>query len=558
MPIVLPFLKSKFKDLFGEELGTFYEHSSNTGAGDSAGGAGGAGSSIEFLKLYKKCNNLDELTIELKYRNPIIGMLETIAILHLEDVYEPEPEKECLGVFGSTDTNHPYIEEILNRKSDYFYLGGKVVNVQDTPIIHYDFYNHRHSPKEIREYISFNNYKTILGFQTRNPMHNCHYELTKRALEDSGTPITGKKLLLLQPIVGVTQPGDIDYRVRVRCYQHLLKQYILDGIDVKLCLIPLSMRMAGPREALWHALIRKNYGCTNFVVGRDHAGPSMKKKDGSDFYDPYAAHAMIRKYESEIGIKVTLSKMLVYNATTGTYMEIGKTPDNNNQHISGTELRRRLRAREEIPDWFTMPEIARELHRYYSPFIHSLKDSNGEGTGGVVFYFVGLSGAGKSTTAYAFAKKLEEIYDPRIITVLDGDEFRTNISAGLGYSKEDRSIHVRRMGYVAERLARAGGIVLCANIAPFREDRDFNRSIIEKSAKYIEVYVRTSLAVCESRDVKGLYKKARSNIRKEFTGISSPFEEPINPELSINGDGGSKELNKTLTYLLNYLLDILH
>ncbi len=535
MPIVLPFHKSKFKSLFGEELTIFDEF---TGP--------------DFLKLYKECNYLTEISVELKYVDEISKQLQTIAILVIEDIYEPDPEKECIGIFGSKDDNHPYIKEILERGKNYFYLGGTLKCIS-APLIHYDFYDNRFTPAEIREYINNFKYDIVLGFQTRNPMHYCHYELSKNALKEAVGTLGGKSLLLLQPIVGVTQPGDVDYRVRVRCYKHLLYKYREEGINVKLCLLRLSMRMAGPREALWHALIRKNYGCTHFVVGRDHAGPSMKRKDGMSFYGAYDAHELIRKYSKEIGIEVVMSKLLVYNRTQQAYVELINTSDANNEEISGTELRRRLRNREEIPEWFTMAEISRELHRYYSPFIHALKDCNGPDTGGIVFYFVGLSGSGKSTTAYAFAKRLEEKYDPRIITVLDGDEFRTNLSAGLGYTKEDRSIHVRRMGYVASQLARQGGIVLCANIAPFEYDRIENRKIIEKYAKYVEVYVRTSLSVCEARDVKGLYKKARNGLSKEFTGISSPFEEPKNYDISILGDGGDKKLHENLNNLMKFL-----
>lgn len=542
MPIVLPIAREKFKSLFGEDLSVLEEFDAKT-----------------YLRHYTTLNYLENISIDLTFRNEITNELQTVARLVVQDLYEPDCKKECMKIFQSCDRNHTYIDNVLSRDGHVFYIGGRVEKVD--PIVDYDFHEYRSTPQEIQEYAK--NFNAIVGFQTRNPMHNCHYELTKIAMNTAITQTQSrlknskvKVGLVLQPIVGVTQPNDVDYRVRVRCYKHLLQRYRKDGINARLCLLKLSMRMAGPREALWHALIRKNYGCTHFVVGRDHAGPSVKKKNGKSYFGAYEAHNLIKKFEDEIGIKVIMSQMLVYSHTLQSYIPITDCPDTHFEHLSGTELRKRLRLREPIPEWFTMSEISRELHRYYASHLLSLKNSNGPGTGGVVFYFIGLSGAGKSTLSNAFAKKLEEIYDPRIISVLDGDEIRTNLSAGLGFSREDRSKNVRRIGYVADRLARSGGIVLCANIAPFQEDRDWNRALIEKHAKYIEVYVKTSIDVCEDRDVKGLYKKARTGVIPEFTGISSPFDYPKNADIEVIGDGGEQTIHDTLNRLLKKLKDI--
>lgn len=541
MPIVLPVTKANFINVFVEDPDVIRIP--------------------RFLELYAELKKIGILTVMLKHNNKISNTLENVALLTVEDIYEPDFEKECLSVFGSMDQNHTFIKRVLDRKDDTYYFGGTITPVD--PIVHYDFARFRHTPENIK--MLTRNFKCVVGFQTRNPMHKCHYELTKHALETArdeyaDTAIKDvlkdkdeSKVLLLQPIVGVTQPDDVDYRVRVRCYEHTLKEYRKDGINVILSILELSMRMAGPREALWHALIRKNYGCTHFIVGRDHAGPSVKKQDGSSFYGPYDAHQFIKKYEKEIGLKVILSKELVYDVTLARYVELVQlTSDYIN--ISGTELRRLLTSGKEVPEWFTFKEISTELARYYSSNLCGIKNANGPGTGGIVFYFVGLSGSGKTTTTNAFAKRLEELYDPRIITLLDGDDFRKNVSEGLGFSKEDRSINVRRMGYVAEKLAKSGGIVLCANIAPFKKDRDYNRQLIEKSAKYIEVYMNTPLKMCEERDVKGLYKKARRDekigICGDFTGISSPFEAPINPDISLLGDG---DLQKSLDELMEFM-----
>lgn len=450
-----------------------------------------------------------------------------IARVIVKEIYQPDLMNECLKTLGTTDKNHPYVDYILSSPN-VFYVGGRVEKVEG--VTHYDFYKHRYTPQQLKNRIEAKGWDKILGFQTRNPMHNCHYSLTKYALSQINSQ---KKGLVLQPVVGVTQPGDVDYHVRVRCYKHLLNKYRSENIDAILCLLQLSMRMAGPREALWHSLVRANYGCTHFVVGRDHAGPSTKDSTGNLFYKSYEAHEYINRFKSELPINIIKSKMLVYSETLKTYTSIEECPDKNYKHLCGTELRRRLRARENIPEWFTMPEISKELQSAYS------KDKSG-----LCIYLIGLSGAGKTTISKALQQRLLERFDKDDITVIDGDVIREHLGQGLGFSKKDRSINVRRIGYIAGLIVRAGGIVICANIAPYDEDRLYNRKLIENvNGKYIEVYVNTSLEKCEERDVKGLYKKARKGIIQQFTGISDPFEYPSHYDLSVCGEG---DLNKIL------------
>ena len=472
-----------------------------------------------------------------------------IASMTLESIYQPDLDVECNSVFGSTDTNHPYIQIIKNREG-LVYLGGRVEKINGVP--HFDFDDLRLTPTETKKYFKDNNWDTVVGFQTRNPMHKSHYFLSKYALEQTG--IEDAKVLI-HPVVGVTQTCDIDYHTRVRCYKKIMEKY--EPNTAKLSLLPLSMRMAGPREAVWHALIRKNYGCTHFVVGRDHAGPSFKKENGESFFGPYDAQDLLMKYAGEIGISVITSKLIVYatpksndesesSLENGIYSPIDALDkEKYDIHaISGTQQRKMLRDGDPIPEWFSFPEVVSELTKGFRP----------KNRKGFCVYLVGLSGSGKTTIAKALHAKLLELEAHRKITLLDGDVVRQNLSKGLKFTKEDRSTNVRRIGYVASEVVKHSGIVICANIAPYEDDRNFNRDTIEKHGNYIEIFVNTSLDECERRDVKGLYKKARSGIIPNFTGISDPFEEPSKPELKLDGNTNVSlrdNINSIIEYLQN-------
>lgn len=452
-----------------------------------------------------------------------------LAVLEVGDRYKPDLVKECVNVYGSDDTNHPYVKIVL-ALGDVYYYGGKIVKIRD--VMHYDFVENRLSAEESRELIAKNGWEKIVGFQTRNPMHRSHFELTKYAMK-----MAGNAKLLLTPVVGVTQACDVNYHVRVRCYQKLMPYY--EG-DAELVLLPLSMRMAGPREAVWHAQIRKNYGCTHFVVGRDHAGPSYKKKNGESFYGPYDAHQLLEKYKDEIGLEVVLSKLIVYAG--GTYKPIDEVKDGEEvMNISGTEQRRLLNEGLEIPGWFTFDEIVEELRCEFKPINRR----------GLCLYFTGLSGSGKSTLANFVMQRIMEREKHRNISVLDADIIRTHLSKGLGFSREDRSTNVRRIGYVASEIVKHNGIVIAANIAPYRDDRNANRELISAYGNYVEIYVKTGLDVCEERDVKGLYKLARQGKIKEFTGISDPYEEPEGMEIEV--DGGD-DLNNSVNTIIDWLV----
>jgi len=365
-------------------------------------------------------------------------------------------------------------------------------------------------------------WRKVVAFQTRNPLHRAHQELTIRAAKEVGAN------LLLHPVVGLTKPGDVDHYTRVRCYQALMPSYPLN--TAMLSLLPLAMRMGGPREALWHAIIRKNHGCTHFIVGRDHAGPG-NGSDGKPFYGPYDAQDLLRQHEAELGVAMVPFLALSYVEELDTYLPQDEIPAGTRTlDISGTDLRRRLQEGREIPAWFTFPEVAEELRRTHPPRYKQ----------GFTVFFTGLSGSGKSTIASALLVKFMEA-GGRPVTLLDGDIVRKNLSSELNFSKEHRDINIRRIGYVASEITKNGGIAICAPIAPYDATRKEVRQAVEEGGGFVLVHVATPIEVCEERDRKGLYAKARAGILKEFTGISDPYEVPTDADLSIDTTNISPE-----------------
>jgi sulfate adenylyltransferase len=440
------------------------------------------------------------------------GQGTPLAVLTVDDVYFPDRIAEAKAVFGTTDRTHPGVAELLDRTGSV-YLGGKLQGIQPPP--HYDFSTLRHSPSQLRSWFRQHGWHRVVAFQTRNPMHRAHRELTLRAAEQVGAN------LLIQPSVGRTKPGDVDHYTRVRCYQALLEHYPKD--HAMLALLPLAMRMGGPREALWHAIIRKNYGASHFIVGRDHAGPG-KDATGKPFYDPYAAQHLLAAHEDELGIRIVPFPAMVYAANRDTYLPQNEVQAQDEvRDISGTELRRRLHQGEAIPEWFTFPEVVkilRERHPANAPQ-------------GFALFFTGLSGSGKSTLAQAVLARLLET-GSRPVTMLDGDEVRRHLSKGLGFSREDRNANITRIGYVASEVVRHGGIAICAPIAPYAEARAEARQLAQTHGRFVEIHISTPLEVCEARDRKGLYAAARAGKIKGFTGIDDPYETPTSPELRID------------------------
>ena len=435
-----------------------------------------------------------------------------IAILHVEEIWQPDRQAEGKAVFKTASMAHPGVAYLMNR-SNPWYVGGRLEGLQLPS--HYDFKALRQTPAELRANFANQGWRRVVAFQTRNPMHRAHVELTFRAAKQV------EASLLIHPVVGMTKPGDVDYFTRVRCYQHLVEKY--PAGTAKLTLVPFAMRMGGPREVIWHALIRKNYGCTHLIVGRDHAGPG-KDTDGKPFYGPYEAQEIFAKHEEEIGVTQVPFQMMVYLEDKDKYFPANEVPkDARVLDLSGTELRNRLNEGRDIPAWFTYPEVATELRRSFPPRHKQ----------GLTIFFSGLSGSGKSTIANVLMTKFLEV-GGRPVTMLDGDLVRKHLSSELGFSKEHRDINIRRIGYVASEITKNGGIAICAPIAPYDLTRKDVRALIEPVGGFILVHLSTSVDVCESRDRKGLYAKARAGILKEFTGISDPYEEPTDAELHIN------------------------
>jgi sulfate adenylyltransferase len=449
----------------------------------------------------------DELAAALKKGEPLVlrdpeGVM--LGVLRVEDLWRPDRAEESRLVNGGDDPLHPAARHLL-EDSHAWCVGGKLEGVQLPK--HYDFPTLRLGPAALRSHFSRLGWRRVVAFQTRNAMHRAHHEMTVRAAREA------EANLLIHPVVGVTQPGDLDHYTRVRCYQAMLPHY--PQHTVKLALLPLAMRMAGPREALWHAIIRKNFGCSHIIIGRGHASPA------GDFYGPYEAQELVAAHEEELGIKMVPFKTVVYVEEQDAYISDDAVPEGARVlNISGTDLRSRLSEGREIPRWFTFPEVAAALRRRHPPRHRQ----------GFTVFFTGLSGAGKSTVANALFVKFLEM-GGRPVTLLDGDIVRKNLSSELGFSRKDRDINIRRIGFVASEITKNGGIAICAPIAPYDAVRREVREMIEPVGGFILIHVDTPIEVCEQRDRKGLYAKARAGLIKEFTGVSDPYEIPGNADM---------------------------
>jgi len=452
-----------------------------------------------------------------------------IAVMRIEEVFRWDPIEEATQVLGTTDYRHPLVSE-MEQWGDLCISGElRVINLP----IYYDFADIRKSPREVREILAKIGNEDVTAFQTRNPMHRVHEDLTKRAIDRVGGS------LLIHPVVGLTKPGDVDHFTRVRVYKALVENYY--DSNTVLSLLPLAMRMAGPREALWHAIIRRNYGANHFIVGRDHAGPG-KNSNGKPFYGPYDAQEMVEQHQEETGVTGVFFNELVYIAKDDKYVAKEDAPDDAEaKFISGTQVREEyLNKGKELPGWFTRQETAEILRDSYPP-LHKQ---------GLCIWFTGLSGSGKSTIAEALTPMLLE--RGREATTLDGDVVRTHLSKGLGFSKEDRDTNILRIGFVAGEIARHTGTVICAAISPYSKTRNEARKMVGGD-QFIEIFVNTPLEVCEERDIKGLYAKARSGEIKGFTGIDDPYEEPVNPEINVTTE--KKTPTECAREIIDYLED---
>ena len=455
---------------------------------------------------------------------------DLIAVMTVEEVFEWSPSQEARLVLGTEDVRHPLVAEMASWGRAYISGPLKVLNLPK----HYDFSELRKTPAEVRSTLQQLGYSNVVAFQTRNPIHRAHEELTKRAANQVGGG------LLIHPVVGMTKPGDIDHYTRVRAYKILVERYY-DRNRTLLSLLPLAMRMAGPREALWHAIIRRNYGASHFIVGRDHAGPG-KDSEGRPFYGPYDAQQLLQRFESEIGVKMVPFKEIVYLPDEDRFEEQDQVPVGTRiATISGTEVRvEYLGNGKKLPEWFTRPETAAILSKV-SPPAHKQ---------GFCLWFTGLSGAGKSTIAEILAILLME--HGRQVSLLDGDVVRTHLSKGLGFSKEDRDTNILRIGFVASEIVQHHGVVICAAVSPYGATRNECRLMVGEN-RFIEIFVDTPIEVCEQRDTKGMYAKARRGEIKAFTGVDDPYEEPLNPEIRLKTTDCLAEDNARKIF--RYLMD---
>ncbi|KAG0642970.1 hypothetical protein HOY80DRAFT_1035272 [Tuber brumale] len=434
-----------------------------------------------------------------------------LAIITVDDVYKPDKQKEAKEVLGG-DEEHPAIRYLFNTAREY-YVGGKIDAINR--LNHYDYVGLRYTPAELRLHFEKLGWSKIVAFQTRNPMHRAHRELTVRAAR------TRQANVLIHPVVGLTKPGDIDHFTRVRVYQALLPRYP-NGMAV-LGLLPLAMRMGGPREAIWHAIIRKNHGATHFIVGRDHAGPGSNSK-GVEFYGPYDAQHAVAKYKSELGIEVVPFQMMTYLPDTDEYAPIDEIkPGTKTLNISGTELRRRLRTGTPIPEWFSYPEVVRVLRESHPPRHKQ----------GFTVFLTGYTNSGKDAVARALQVTLNQ-QGGRSSTLLVGETVRSELSAELGFSREDRHKNIQRIAFVAAELTRAGAAVIAAPIAPFEDSRVQAKQTIEQFGSVYLIHVATPLEHCEKTDKRGVYARARSGEIKGFTGVDDPYEDPIKPDLVVD------------------------
>jgi len=436
------------------------------------------------------------------------------AVITVESKWQPDKNKEAENIYGTLDTEHPGVDYLLNTVGDV-YIGGKVDAVQ-LPF-HYDFETLRYTPLELRQHFDKLGWRSIVAFHTSKPMHAVHYEMTMRASKQANAHI------LIHPVVGMAKPGDLHYYSRVHCYEAVLKQY--PKSLVSLALIPMAMRMAGPREALMNAIIRQNYGCTHYIVGTEHAGPPNVRDSGKRFYVTGASQQYVKQFANDIDIEVINIEELCYDEDKGQFITRTGTKQAlcSSESFSNTRILNSLLKQEEIPEWVTFPEVLAALRQSYPS----------RSQRGLTLFFTGLSGSGKSTLArIIYAKFIEE--GKRPVTLLDGDVVRLNLSSELGFSKKDRNTNIRRIGYVASEITKNRGVAICAPIAPYKEIRREVRNKIEEYGSFIEIHVSTSLEECESRDRKGLYAKARKGIIPEFTGISDPYDVPEKPEIRVD------------------------
>ena len=435
---------------------------------------------------------------------------DLLAILSIADIYEWDQTEFANDVLGTNDPKHPMVAEMSGVRR--YCLSGPL-QVIKLPEYH-DFRELRMTPLETRKRLEVIENSKVVAFHTRNPLHRAHEVMMKRGAATVGGT------LLLHPTVGLTKPGDVGHITRVRTYKAFTEQSFSKE-NALLGIVPLAMRMAGPREALFHAIVRRNYGANHFIIGRDHASPG-EDSNGNPFYPPYAAQDLAKSYSEEIGVEIVTFPELRYFPDDDKWRSAQRPELHKcSVSVSGTSIRKELKDGKAIPKWAMQSTAAEILSEAFPPKHRQ----------GVCIWFTGLSAAGKSTTADILTVLLQE--EGRQVSLLDGDVVRTHLSKDLGFSREDRIANVSRIGFVASEVVRHGGIAICAAISPYRESRDSVRMMFEPG-KFVEVFVDTPIEVCEGRDPKGLYAMARRGEIDNFTGTDDIYEVPDDPEIILD------------------------
>ena len=464
------------------------------------------------------CLDVDAKTAESLCRGQMLALNDQegflLAILTVGDIWKADKHREAQQVFGTDDpAKHPGVKQLFSEIKEY-YISGTLEGI-NLPI-HYDFKELRRTPSDTHRLFALNGWRKVIGFHTREYLHCAHREMVLRAARESGASI------FLQPVVSLGEYGNLDHYTHVRCYQQIAQKFPKNMVLVGL--LPMAERMAGPREALWQAVVKRNYGCSHFLVADDHSDPFAGSADKPLFYPRYAAQELVGEFAKETGIEMIPAAKMVYVEERAQYLpESDVTQDMRVKEISSTELKRRLEYDLEIPEWYSYPEVVAELKKTYPPRSRQ----------GFTIFITGLSGSGKSTLARVLLIRFLEMRT-RPVTLLDGDIVRRNLSSELNFSKEHRNLNITRIGFVASEITKNGGIAICAPIAPYEESRQANRELISSCGGYIEVFMATPLEVCEQRDRKGLYAKARAGKVKAFTGVTDPYIPPVNPEITID------------------------
>jgi sulfate adenylyltransferase len=434
------------------------------------------------------------------------------AILHISEVWPADPEAEMALAEAS---GVPLAR--TQAEAGQFYVGGRLEGVTLPP--RHDFLNLRLTPAEMREQFARLGWRKVMAYQPSQALHRPQYEFLLR------TAMQQEANLLIHAVAGSDPVLESGHFALVRACQALMPR--LPASTSMLALNPMTPWAAGPRKTLLKAIMARNYGCSQLVTGGETVLESLHKESsqrrGQDTPN-LSSDTVYAVAKESLGVTLLPFPRMVYVEDRDEWLPEETVPaDTRSESMSGAELTRRLMQNIKVPEWFSFPEVLDEMRKAYPPRKQQ----------GFTVFFTGLSGSGKSTIARALTVRLMEMGGRRV-SLLDGDIVRTHLSSELGFSKAHRDINIRRIGFVASEITKHGGTAICAPIAPYQATRRAVRSMIEEWGGFLEIHVSTSVEVCEGRDRKGLYAKARAGLIPEFTGVSDPYEIPENAELTID------------------------